>query len=91
MLVRFTTTYAISANHHWCGEFESQSGQGKLCDKVCQWLATGQWFSPGLPVSSTTKTDRHDISYNWNIIESGIKHHQTNKQTINIKNINTSI
>jgi hypothetical protein len=32
-----------------------------LCDKVCQWLATGQWFSPGPPVSSTNKTDRHDI------------------------------
>jgi hypothetical protein len=24
-----------------------------LCDKVCQWLATGQRFSPGPPVSST--------------------------------------
>ena len=24
-----------------------------LCDKVCQWLATGRWFSPGTPVSST--------------------------------------
>ena len=32
-----------------------------LCDKVCQWLATGQWFSPGTPVSSTNKTDHHDI------------------------------
>jgi len=31
-------------------------------DKVCQWLATGLWFSPGPPVSSTNKTDRHDIS-----------------------------
>ena len=30
-------------------------------DKVCQWLAAGQWFSPGTPVSSTNKTDRHDI------------------------------
>ena len=28
-----------------------------LCDKVCQWLATGQWFSPGAQVSSTNKTD----------------------------------
>jgi len=26
-----------------------------LCDKVCQWLATGRWFSPSLPVSSTIK------------------------------------
>jgi hypothetical protein len=33
-----------------------------LCDKVCQWLATGWWFSPGTPVSSTNKTDHHDIT-----------------------------
>jgi hypothetical protein len=33
-----------------------------LCDKVCQWLATGRWFSPGPSVSSTNKTDRHDIT-----------------------------
>jgi hypothetical protein len=33
-----------------------------LCDKVCQWLPTGRWFSPGSPVSSTNKTDRHDIA-----------------------------
>ena len=33
-----------------------------LCDKVCQWLATGRWFSPCTPVSSTNKTDRHDIT-----------------------------
>jgi hypothetical protein len=23
---------------------------------------TGQWFSPGSPVSATNKTDRHDIT-----------------------------
>ena len=33
-----------------------------LCDKVCQWLATGRWFSPSPPVSSTNKTDCHDIT-----------------------------
>ena len=33
-----------------------------LCDKVCQWLATGRWFSPGPLVSSTNKTDRHYIT-----------------------------
>jgi hypothetical protein len=33
-----------------------------LCDKVCQWLAAGQWFSPGTAVSSTNKTDRQDIT-----------------------------
>ena len=30
-----------------------------LCYKVCQWLATGQWFSLDPQVSSTNKTDRH--------------------------------
>ena len=33
-----------------------------LCDAVCQWLATGRWFSPGGAVSSTNKTDLHDIT-----------------------------
>ena len=33
-----------------------------LCDTVCQWIATGLWFSPGLPVSSKSKTDHHDIT-----------------------------
>jgi hypothetical protein len=33
-----------------------------LCDKVYQWFATGRWFSPGPPVSSTNKTDHHDIA-----------------------------
>ena len=32
------------------------------CDTVCQWLATGRWFSPCPTVSSTNKTDRHDIT-----------------------------
>ena len=33
-----------------------------LCDKVCHWLATGQWFSLGTLVSSTNKTDRYNIN-----------------------------
>ena len=33
-----------------------------LCDKVCQWLVTGQWFSLGTPVSSTNKTDSLNIA-----------------------------
>jgi hypothetical protein len=28
IIVGFTTTYAISAFHHWCYEFESRSGRG---------------------------------------------------------------
>ena len=36
-----------------------------LCDIVCQWFATGRWFSLSTPVSSTNKTDRHDIAEIW--------------------------
>jgi hypothetical protein len=43
-----------------------------LCDKVCQWLSIGQWFPP--PINWPPW-------YNWNIVENGVKHHQTNKQT----------
>jgi hypothetical protein len=34
----------------------------RLSTEVCQWLATARWFSPGPPVSSTNKTDCHDIA-----------------------------
>ena len=33
-----------------------------LCDKVCQYLAVGLWFSKGTPIFSTKKTDRPDIN-----------------------------
>jgi hypothetical protein len=33
-----------------------------LCNKVCQWLVAGRWFSPGTPVPSTNKTVRHDLA-----------------------------
>ena len=46
--------------------FESRSWrcvlETTLCDKVCHWLETDQWFSPGTPVSFTNKTDCHDIT-----------------------------
>jgi hypothetical protein len=51
-----------------------------LCNKVCQWLATGQWFSPGPPVSSTNKTDRHDITE----ILFKVKHHQPMQTNIRL-------
>jgi hypothetical protein len=53
MVAGFTTTYAINAYHHWYWKFRARCTT--LCDKVCQWLATGRWFSPGPPVSSTNK------------------------------------
>ena len=33
-----------------------------LCYKVCQWLATGPWFSLGTSVSPTNKTDPQVIA-----------------------------
>ena len=63
MVVGFIPTYDISVYHHWCWEFETCSWWGifdtTLCNKFCQQHATGRWFSP---VSSTNKTDRHDIT-----------------------------
>ena len=38
-----------------------------LCDKVCQWLVAGWWFSPCTPVSSTNKTDCNNITFFFNI------------------------
>ena len=40
---------------------------------------TGRWFSQGPQVSSTNKTDRHDITEIS--LKVALKHHQTNKQT----------
>ena len=47
-----------------------------LCDKVCQWLAAGWWFSPGTPVTSTNKTDGHDITEI--LLKVALKHHNSN-------------
>jgi hypothetical protein len=43
--------------------------------KVYQLLDHGQWFSQGIPASSTTKTGHHDIA------ESGIKHQKSINQS----------
>ena len=49
MVVGFTTIYAIGAYHH-SGEVHS----------IQHYVM--QWFSPGIPVSSTKKTDRYDVT-----------------------------
>jgi len=41
--------------------------------------AAGQWFFPGTQVSSTNKTDRHDIVEIY--VESDIKHHNPTQPT----------
>ena len=66
MVIGFTTTYVISVYNYHSPESESHSWGGvlniALCDKVYQLLAAGQWFSPITPVSSTNKTQCHDIA-----------------------------
>ena len=77
MVVEFTTTYAIIAYHHLSCEFEPHSWRGvldnTLCDKVCQWLATGLWISLGTPISATKVVT--EIFF-----ESGVKHITFNGQ-----------
>ena len=55
-----TTWCSYESNNCFClsrGVFDAT-----LCDKACQWLATGRWFSPDIPVASTNTTDRHEIA-----------------------------
>ena len=66
MVVGFITTYAISTYQHKRCEFESHSGevysiQHYVIKFVSDLRHAGRWISPGTPVSSTNKTDRHDI------------------------------
>jgi hypothetical protein len=49
--------YAEMLKELWGGVLDTT-----LCAKVCQWLATGQWFSSGTVISSTNKTDCYDIT-----------------------------
>ena len=68
MEVGFTTTYALcnqclSPLMLWVRiSIRWRCTTLHVCDKVCQWLATGQWFSLGPPVSSINKTYHHDIT-----------------------------
>jgi hypothetical protein len=43
-------------------------------------LARGQWFSPGTPASSTTKTGRHDIAEIS--LKVALKHQRSNQSII---------
>jgi hypothetical protein len=54
LVLGFTIACAISSYHYYSCEFASRSLPGvletTLCDKVCQWLATGRLFSRGTPL-----------------------------------------
>jgi len=63
MVVGFTTTYnkCISPLMLWFRN-STRARCTKLCDKLCQWLTTVRWSSPGPLVSSTNKTYCLDIT-----------------------------
>ena len=54
MVVGFTTTYAISAYHHWCCEFESRSGRcvQHYVIKFVSFLLIF-WFPPPIKLTAT--------------------------------------
>jgi hypothetical protein len=62
MVVGFTTTFAINAYHHW-SEFESHSGMVySIQHYVIKFISDLRQFSPSTLISSTNKTDRHEIT-----------------------------
>jgi len=70
MVVGFTTTYTISTIESLLANVVSSNpAHGEVYSiqhyviKFVKDFATGLWFSPGTPLSSTNKTDRHDIIY----------------------------
>ena len=64
MVVGFTTTYAISAYHHWCCEFESWSGRGvqHYVIKFVSNLRQVDAFLRVLQFPPPIITDRHNIT-----------------------------
>ena len=76
-VVDFATTYTIWIYHHWCWEFESCSGWGvqhyvikfvSVLRQVGGFLRVLR-FPPPIKLTAT-------IRYNWNFVESVVKHHK---------------
>ena len=74
MVVKFTTTCAISAYHHWYCEFESSSGRG-VQHYVIQFVSdlwqVGGFLRFPLPIKLTATK-----------VESDVEQHQANKKSI---------
>jgi hypothetical protein len=70
------TTEVVSSNPAYGIQLRRGVLNTTLCDKVCQWLATGLWFSPVQYLHLNWPPQ-----YNWNIVESGIKHPNPNPES----------
>jgi hypothetical protein len=60
-----------------------------LCDKICQWLATGRWFSPSSPIFTTNKADSHDITEI--LLKAGLNTIKETKWTIAISSFGQAV
>jgi hypothetical protein len=76
MVVGFTTTYAISACHHWCCGFNCRSERGVI-KFVSDFRQVGFLRVLRFPLPR----------YNWNIVESGVKPHKTKPNRSNLMTI----
>ena len=70
-------TKVVSLNPIHCEEYSIQHYVIKIV-----WFATGRWFCPGILVTSSNKTDRHDIAEI--LFESGVKY---NKPSMSLWNM----
>jgi hypothetical protein len=77
MVVGFTITYAISAYHHWRCEFESRSGKVySIQHYMIKFVSDLRQVSGLLRFPPPIKLTDRPPRYNWNIVESVVKHHK---------------
>jgi hypothetical protein len=86
MVVGFTTTYAIRDYHHWCCGFKSRSRWGAQ-HFVIKFISDLWQVSGFLRVLQFSPPMKLMPWFYWNIVESGVKHHQTNQSEHFIKKI----
>jgi hypothetical protein len=81
MVVGITTTYAISSYHHWCCGFDSRSGRG-VQHYVIKFVSNLGQVGGFLRALRFLHQLNLPPRYNWNFVESGVKHHKTNQPII---------
>jgi hypothetical protein len=73
-------SYAISIYRHWYCEFESRSGLG-VQHYVIKFVSDLRQVGGFLQLLRFPPLIKLTARYNWNIVESGVKYHKTNKHT----------
>ena len=81
MVVGITTTYAISSYHHWCCGFDSRSWRG-VQHSVIKFVSDLGQVGGFLRALFFPHQLNWPPRYNWNSVESGVKHYKTNQPII---------